>query len=797
MNRGDASFSPKRSSTVSSGATFRFEECEVDPASYRVLVRGEPVALEPRVFELLVYLIEHRERVVAKEELFDRLWAGKYVTESTLTRAVYEVRRALGDDSKEQRIIKTLHGRGYQFVAALRDDAPSDRVGGEPDSDSSRAESAHEAPAQAPAVAQSVRSRSRWILPAMLSVLVVVVAIFAATWYRSAEHEERRERIAIMPFTVDANAPDLEWAELGLSSLLAETLSERSNVTVLSANRVRQALLQRNVALDAPQHEQLQVLRDVFGVDHVLFAHVSRDRTQLSIGYDLVRADGRRVAGSSRGQGAGSVTADLASALADAMDVAYKAGVPIRKIGPDEFVNEAFARGLQAQLGGQLEDSVRYFEVCLSNDPANGWAGYELGNTLRLLSRWPEAARAYDAARLQGIQDGDTNLEASAEVGLGLLAWRQGRLADAEKYFEAARERYESIERRANLAAAYGNLGILAENRRDLAKAREYYERALALYLAEGERAGESAVYTNLAVIERKLGNMDAAATLQQRAADLQRRTGLHQLLVFSLAHLGEIERERGNWPSARAAIDESLQFALLMRDRLGEADALAARGALELDFERFDEASADLRAAYAIYEELGNPAGLVRAALQLIEVTKVAAPDEAHALAETALSHARQLEDEALALEIELIRAELQNADLAALLPRLQVLGDHRLLALSWAVRARRNPTAESVRAALAHAERSGAKRLQAVLAVELARLMLAQGAPPSEIESVLSRARAWQAEFPPKLVTRACHLAQIQRTDEAHQALARATSLLARQPDMSWCPGWQFQRL
>ncbi|WP_348240460.1 tetratricopeptide repeat protein, partial [Salmonella enterica] len=77
--------------------------------------------------------------------------------------------------------------------------------------------------------------------------------------------------------------------------------------------------------------------------------------------------------------------------------------------------------------------------------------------------------------------------------------------------------------------------------------------------------------YTNLAVIERKLGNMDAAATLQQRGVDLQRRTGLNQLLVFSLAQLGEIERERGNWESARVAIEESMKFAQLARDRLGE----------------------------------------------------------------------------------------------------------------------------------------------------------------------------------------------------------------------------------
>jgi len=161
------------------------------------------------------------------------------------------------------------------------------------------------------------------------------------------------------------------------------------------------------------------------------------------------------------------------------------------------------------------------------------------------------------------------------------------------------------------------------------------------------------------------------------------------------------------------------------------------------------------------------------------------------------ALSHAQQLEDEALTLEVELVRAELDKSDLAPLLPRLQILGDHRLLALSWVVRARRDPNDESVRAALAHAERAGTKRLEAVLAVDLARLLIARGAPPGDVESVLSRARAWQPEFPPTLATRACHLARTQQAGEAQQVLARATSQLAKQPDMSWCPGWALQPL
>src|SRR5690606_27026257 len=194
MNQGgDVSPSPQRSNAASaapSGVTYRFKDCEVDPASYRLLVKGEVVAIEPRVFELVVYLIEHRDRVVSKEELFERLWAGKYVTESTLTRAVYEARRALGDDSRQQHIIKTLHSRGYQFVAAVHEDRREERAD-EPHTQSSTSDAPADTSEAAPPLTQSTGSGARRWLPMAVALLVVAaIVIAAATWNRGGSQAE-------------------------------------------------------------------------------------------------------------------------------------------------------------------------------------------------------------------------------------------------------------------------------------------------------------------------------------------------------------------------------------------------------------------------------------------------------------------------------------------------------------------------------------------------------------------------------------------------------------------------------
>jgi len=95
-------------------AAYRFDRCEVRPAERQVLVDGKPVTLGARAFDLLMALIEHRERVVTKNELLDLVWPGLVVEENNLQVQVSSLRKWLG-----QRTITTIPGRGYRFSASL------------------------------------------------------------------------------------------------------------------------------------------------------------------------------------------------------------------------------------------------------------------------------------------------------------------------------------------------------------------------------------------------------------------------------------------------------------------------------------------------------------------------------------------------------------------------------------------------------------------------------------------------------------------------------------------------------
>src|SRR6185295_20205345 len=91
--------------------------------------RGVRVDVEPKVFDVLRHLLEHRARLVTKDELLDTAWRGTFVTPNVLTRAVAQLRKALGDDAHQARYIETVAKRGYRFIAPVTTD------GGQPGTD--------------------------------------------------------------------------------------------------------------------------------------------------------------------------------------------------------------------------------------------------------------------------------------------------------------------------------------------------------------------------------------------------------------------------------------------------------------------------------------------------------------------------------------------------------------------------------------------------------------------------------------------------------------------------------------
>jgi DNA-binding winged helix-turn-helix (wHTH) protein/pimeloyl-ACP methyl ester carboxylesterase len=102
--------------------TFVFENCEIHRDRRELHRNGTVIRVEPQVFDVLVHLVRHRDRVVSKDELIRVVWDGRFVSDDTLTSRVSAARRAIGDTGAEQRLIRTVTRHGFRFVGDVRED---------------------------------------------------------------------------------------------------------------------------------------------------------------------------------------------------------------------------------------------------------------------------------------------------------------------------------------------------------------------------------------------------------------------------------------------------------------------------------------------------------------------------------------------------------------------------------------------------------------------------------------------------------------------------------------------------
>jgi TolB-like protein len=106
---------------------YLFEDYALDPDRRELTRHAEAVAIGPKVFDLLLYLIQNREHVVSKDDLLEAVWSGRIVAESTLTSHINAVRKAIGDSGEEQRLVRTITRKGFRFVGEIKE-ASADRA---------------------------------------------------------------------------------------------------------------------------------------------------------------------------------------------------------------------------------------------------------------------------------------------------------------------------------------------------------------------------------------------------------------------------------------------------------------------------------------------------------------------------------------------------------------------------------------------------------------------------------------------------------------------------------------------
>ncbi len=235
-NSADLSFSSPRT-------VYQFENVEIAASQGCVRRDGAEQNLRQQAFHVLVYLLEHRERLVTKQELMNAIWQDTAVTDNALVQCITEIRKALGDDSRQPRFVRTIPRVGYRFIAAATESMAPVHVVARP-GDPMELENGSTAGTGVQERGISwIRARTRPLAGGLIVILLLSgIALFRRSSMQRAEvalpKVPGRKPVAVMYFENQSQRRDLNWLREGLADMFITDLARSDKLTVLSRQQL-------------------------------------------------------------------------------------------------------------------------------------------------------------------------------------------------------------------------------------------------------------------------------------------------------------------------------------------------------------------------------------------------------------------------------------------------------------------------------------------------------------------------------------------------------------------------------
>lgn len=225
--------------------SYEFGRYRLNPAERVLLREEEPVPLTPKVFDILIILVENSGQVVSKDDLMKRVWPSTYVEEGNLTQNISLLRKALGETPGGVQFIETVPRRGYRFVADTKETAngsslPSSPIPEEAATAEPETVSVQDNPITAPVVSiPASTAATSWFrrTPGFALVAgVVVIAIAGLVYFTTAGKSgspEAIQSIAVLPFVDESSDPDAQYINDKIAETLINSLSKLPQLRVV------------------------------------------------------------------------------------------------------------------------------------------------------------------------------------------------------------------------------------------------------------------------------------------------------------------------------------------------------------------------------------------------------------------------------------------------------------------------------------------------------------------------------------------------------------------------------------
>ncbi len=605
---------------------YRFGEFELDPASRELWRGAERIALPLKSLECLAYLVANRERAVGRDELISAVWGRTDVSDTVVAQTMRRARKALDDAGDRQALVRTVSGFGYRWVApvevvearppevampeAVARPAPDllPPANGEASTPSPPRSTLPAAPAAVNAAPSAAVRKWKWIG----AVLVVVAVVATVAWWTLRERPGAGSKgatpndlVMVLPVAVEPSDPEFTWVRLGAMEyaagrLRAGALKVAPSEQTLHLSSALMGHPEQASGLEPGDATLKQVLAES-GARWLLVPEAQQERGRWRVRLRALdsRSDVQVEAQGDTPLRAMAVATDAwLRRIGRSPSLAAPSAITERLLRVDAELDAGQLQAAREQIArapaGQRSDARMQVR--------EGQLEYRAGNIDR-------AQVLFDGALAAAGQSAATR--AKGLMGLGAVALRQRRFADAEHRYSDALATLQAVGNDIDdptlVGNAYNGRGVARIQANDIAGAIADLGLARVAMQQNGDLVSAAMVGSNIGQIEAIRGHLPQAVQEFDRSDEVFRRYQVRDYLGATLAAKSNAQLRMVQPAQALQTIEEAVALAGTLEDpnllsRIGKAHA----GAL-LSNGRIDAAEAALRTMRARSTEDGD----------------------------------------------------------------------------------------------------------------------------------------------------------------------------------------------
>ncbi len=519
-----------------------------------VSVDGKQLNVEPKVYDLIYFLIQNPNKAISKDQLQDAVWPGLEVSETAITRAIMKARKCLNDGNDVQSYIQTIHGHGYKLVANIE---VIDK-------------------AVVPGATHSILpwwQRKKVLFVLALTALLSFIGV--GSLYLNRDVVDDSSKLAVLPVINKTNNKDFSWVSLGLMSLAVQMIQAENSISTIS-NSASSQIKDLELADDFQMaDEQISSLKDQLKATHLVFSMLENaDDDLFKLSYSVYHPKGKQDVIELVGNNPTELTQKMVNQITNKLPNSSIAIPKFKAISDNSFTNELYARGVAHRLEGDAKAARGYFSLVIKEEPDLFWPRYQYALTSNKLGQYDEAIESLEQL-LKDIPTilNDKDLEAGVNNAIGISYMQKSDHKQGIAYYSKAYEIAKESGNRDYQEKIASNIAWIYKDKRDFDKSRVWLAKSIESRKGLDLPPNINNIYLK-GQLEYLMNHFDKAEDIFKEAYDLYVENNHNRQAAKVLNLRAKVQNLKGSWSKAHEIVDESFKLSEKVDDDLGRLDS-------------------------------------------------------------------------------------------------------------------------------------------------------------------------------------------------------------------------------